>query len=168
MDINYVINKLTGGQSEKRVDDFLKFLSDKLWELYNDYLMNKEFVGRAEVNQWRFDLPNAKENVPYEKVIEVKSLTNTLLDGIEVQVLEVKGISEETHGLAAEILDDGKKVRISGTPNLDSFRKDGATAESTFDIVLVYKFKGLDLPTEGRPSLELKIPFVINQDPRRL
>ena len=168
MDINKLINLLINEQDEQKAENFVKFLSGKLWGLYNEYLMNKEVIGKDEVSRWRFDLPNAKENVPYEKEIEVLPLEDKNLDGVEVVVLGVKGISEETHGLKTEISEDGKKISISGTPNLDFFRKDGATAESTFELTIVYKFKGIDLPDNERPALEFKVPFVINQDPRKL
>ena len=167
MDIEKIINLLINEQDESKAEGFIKFLSDKLWGYYKEYLMNKETIGREEVNSWHLSLKNAKENAYYEEEVTVKPLNNSLLEGVDVQILQVKGLDEESHGLKVEILEDGKKIKISGTPSLDSFRKDGAAAESTFELIFVYKFNGIDLP-EDRPNLELKIPFVINQDPRKL
>lgn len=167
MELEKIINILINNQKGEKAEGFIKFLSEKLWGLYTEYLMNKETIGKEEVNHWRFDLPNAKENVQYDKEIEIQELKDSNLSGIEVVLLGVKGLVEDTHGLSVSISDDGKKFRISGTPNLDSFRKDGGVPESTLDLTFQYKFKGIDLPEE-RPVLEFKVPFIINQDPRKL
>jgi len=113
-------------------------------------------------------LPNAKENVPYEKTIEIQELKDSNLKGLEVQFLDVKGLSVEQHGLTINILEEGKTISIFGTPNLDYFRSDGSVAESTFELTIVYKFSGLDFPEDNHPYPELNVPFVINQDPRKL
>lgn len=167
MDIEKILTLLANGQSENRMEGFFKFLGEKAWDLYNEYLMNKEIIGKEEVNHWHFDIPNAKENIPYNKEIDVLPLTNSNLIGVEVQFVEVNGISEDIHGIKAEVSKDGKKILISGTPNLEYFRKDGGVADSTYNLKIVYRFIGLDLP-EDRPMLELNVPFVINQDPRKL
>ena len=169
MDLDKIINLLINEKDENKAEGFIKFLSEKLWGYYKEYLMNKETIGKEEVNRWRFDLQNAKENKPYDsKWVEIPAIQDSNLKGVEVQILEVNGLSEDVHGLVVEVAEDGKKFRISGTPTLDSFRKDGATAESTFELSIVYKFIGIDLPETDRPKLELKVPFVINQDPRKL
>ena len=41
MDIDKIIDTLIGNKDDKKVENFLRFLSDKLWNLYNDYLMDK-------------------------------------------------------------------------------------------------------------------------------
>lgn len=83
-------------------------------------------------------------------------------------LVEVSGISEEMHGLTITVAEDGHSFTISGLPTLEPLRNGGtATAESTFELTLCYKYKGIFLP-EDRPVLERKIPFVINQDPRKL
>ena len=82
-------------------------------------------------------------------------------------VESITGLDEETHGLLLNVAPDGKSFSITGTPSLESFRKDGATAQSTFELTLHYSFTGIEIPS-NRPVLEKKIPFVINQDPRKL
>ena len=168
MEKEKIINLLINGKDDKKAEGFVRFLSEKLWGYYTEYLMNKETIGKEEVSRWRLDLPNAKENVPYEKEVTIKPLKNPLLEGIDVQILQVKGISEDSHGLSVDISEDGKAFRISGTPSLDSFRKDGTVAESTFDLTIVYKFTGIDFPDDEQHIHEQKYPFVINQDPRKL
>lgn len=168
MDINRIINILTRGKNEKQSEGFINYLSDMLWNLYDDYLMNRGVIAKGEISRWHFDLPNAKENVEYVKVIEIPELKDSNLVGAAVQVLEVKGIPSEELGLNVEVSDNGKTIKIFGTPNLDCFRKDGKTAESTYELVVVYRFDGLDLPEGENAFFEFKIPLVINQDPRKL
>ncbi len=45
MDIDKIIDTLIGNKDDKKVENFLRFLSDKLWNLYNDYLMDKIKMG---------------------------------------------------------------------------------------------------------------------------
>lgn len=139
MDIERIINILINEKDENKAEGFIKFLSEKLWGYYKEYLMNKETIGKEEVSRWRFDLPNAKENSHYDKTVEIQSLQDSHLEGVEVQILQVTGLSKDVHGLDIEVAEDGKKFRISGTPTLDSFRKDGATAESTFELTIIYR-----------------------------
>lgn len=82
--------------------------------------------------------------------------------------MDVKGLTKEEHGVKLTIAPDGKSFAITGTPSLEAFRKDGAVAESTFELTLCYKFIGDIEMSEDCPTLEHKIPFVINQDPRKL
>ncbi len=39
MDIDKIIDTLIGNKDDKKVENFLRFLSDKLWNLYNDSLV---------------------------------------------------------------------------------------------------------------------------------
>lgn len=74
-------------------------------------------------------------------------------------LVEVSGISEEMHGLTITVAEDGHSFTISGLPTLEPLRNGGtATAESTFELTLCYKYKGIFLP-EDRPVLERKIPL---------
>ena len=52
----------------------------------------------------------------------------------------------------------GSLFTISGCPSLEYFRKNGATAQSTFDLIIRYQFVGVDMPEE-HPILERKVPF---------
>lgn len=166
MEIDKIIQTIAGTDDEKKLEGFLRFLSDKLWNLYRDYIMDKVKVAENEIN-WNLNIPNAKENQEYMETIpipEVKS--SSALPGLGICLEEVSGIEKEKHGLIVTISQDGKSFTIAGTPTLDAFRKDGATAESTFELTLKYAIKGDDIPE--MIELEKKIPFVINQDPRKL
>lgn len=168
MDINKVLELILKGKDDKKSTDFINFLSDKLWGSYNKYIMNKVTIGENEVNGWNFTLPNAKETKEYNQVVTLPEIKTPLLDGVKVILTEVKGLTEDEHGLKLTISEDKQSFTISGTPCLDYFRKDGGSvAGSTFDIILSYKFDGLDVP-EDRPVLTKKVPFIINQDPRKL
>ncbi len=166
MNIEKVIQLLIGTEDEAKAENFLRFLSDKLWGQYNDYMMDKVKMAESEI-KWNLNIPNAKENQEYSQTIAMPEVNSAILAGLEICLEEVKGVGLETHGLLLTVAPDRKSFSITGTPSLESFRKDGGVAESTFELTLVYSFKGIDMP-EDRPMLEKKIPFVINQDPRKL
>lgn len=127
--------------------------------------MNKVKVAENEIS-WNLNIPNAKENQEYIETINIPEVKSSVLPGLNISLEEVCGIEKEKHGLIATVSQDGKSFTITGTPTLDAFRKGGATAESTFELTLKYTLKGIDLPE--KIELEKKIPFVINQDPRKL
>lgn len=59
-------------------------------------------------------------------------------------LVEVSGISEEMHGLTITVAEDGHSFTISGLPTLEPLRNGGTTtAESTFELTLCYKYKGI-------------------------
>ena len=166
MEIDKIIQTIVGTDDEKKLEGFLSFLSGKLWNLYRDDIMDKVKVAENEIS-WNLNIPNAKENQEYMETIpipEVKS--SSVLPGLDICLEEVSGIEKEKHGLTVTISQDGKSFTIAGIPTLDAFRKEGATAESTFELTLKYALKGDDIPE--MIELEKKIPFVINQDPRKL
>ena len=165
MEIDKIIQTLVGTNDEKKLEGFLRFLSDKLWSLYRDYIMDKVKVAENEIS-WNLNIPNAKENQEYIETIKIPEVKSSVLPGLDICLEEVCGIEKAKHGLIVTVSPDGKSFTITGTPTLDAFRKDGATAESTFELTLKYTLKGIDLPE--KIELEKKIPFVINQDPRKL
>ena len=166
MNIEKVIQLLIGTEDEKKAEGFLRFLSEKLWGLYNEYIMDKVKMAESEI-KWNLNIPNAKENQEYSQTVAMPTFESAMLAGVEISIEEVKGIDPEKHGLLLAVAPDHKSFSITGTPSLESFRKDGGVAESTFELTLVYSFKGIDMPV-AHPVLEKKVPFVINQDPRKL
>ena len=166
MDIDNIIRAFCNGKNEKQVEGCLKFLSDKIWNLYTDYLMDKVLIIENEMNKWAFNLPNAKEGCPYEKTCDIPQKLLTVPEA-EIRIDNVAGLSPEQQGLSIIVADDKKSFTISGTPTLDVFRKDGATPESTFELTFSYSILGMDIPEE-KCHFERKIPFIINQDPRKL
>ena len=160
MNVEKIIDIVCQGKNDEKVEDFLKFLSDKLWNQYKEHLMDNILVAENKVKSLAFSIPNAKEGKEYSQTVNVPDENMVLV--------EVSGISEEMHGLTITVAEDGHSFTISGLPTLEPLRNGGtATAESTFELTLCYKYKGIFLP-EDRPVLERKIPFVINQDPRKL
>lgn len=161
MNIEKIIDILCAGKDDKKVEGFLKFLTDKLWNQYNDYLMDKVLMAENEVKSISFNIPNAKENQPYDQTV-------SLPDGCKVVIESVTGLTVEEHGLSIEVAEDKKSFKIIGTPSLESFRKDGASVQiSSFELTMRYKYEGLELP-DSRPVLERPVSFIINQDPRKL
>ncbi len=166
MSIEKIIQILLANNNEENAEHFLGFLSDKLWNLYYDYLMEKLKVAENEM-VWNLNIPNAKENQEYHCVVTLPEIHSSILPNASVIINSVSGINNEEHGLILSIAEDKKSFSIDGIPNLDSLRKEGATPESTFEIIIRYTISGIDLPEE-KSIFEKKIPFVINQDPRKL
>ena len=87
------------------------------------------------------NMPNAKENIEYNQTIVMPQVNSDIfINNVELELVDVKGLDEDNHGLNLTVAPDGKSFAITGTPSLESFRKDGAVAESTFELTLVYKF----------------------------
>ena len=94
-------------------------------------------------------------------------VSSAQLPEVEILLDDVVGLEQDIHGLQLMVAPDKHSFAITGTPTLEHFRKDGATALSTFELTLKYHFSGMEMPAE-RPVLERKVQFVINQDPRKL
>ena len=155
------------GKDDEKAERFLNFLSDKLWKLYKTDVMDKVKMVDGEL-KWNLSGPNAKENVEYDQTIAMPQVNSDMFANVEIKLVGVAGLDEEKHGLKLTIAPDGKSFDIKGTPTLEAFRKDGAVAESTFELTLAYKFVGgIEMP-DDKQTLEHKMPFVINQDPRKL
>ena len=166
MTFEKIIQTIIGDTNDERAEGFLRFLSSKLWGLYNDYLMDKIKVAESEI-VWNLNMPNAKENQIYNQTVEMPKVSSAQLPEVELLLDDVVGLEQDIHGLQLMVAPDKHSFAITGTPTLEHFRKDGATALSTFELTLKYHFSGMEMPAE-RPVLERKVQFVINQDPRKL
>lgn len=166
MTFEKIIQTIIGDTNDERAEGFLRFLSSKLWGLYNDYLMDKIKVAESEI-VWNLNMPNAKENQIYNQTVEMPKVSSAQLPEVEILLDDVVGLEQDIHGLQLMAAPDKHSFAITGTPTLEHFRKDGATALSTFELTLKYHFSGMEMPAE-RPVLERKVQFVINQDPRKL
>ncbi len=148
MNIEKVIDIFfSNGESEERKENFLKYLADKLWKEYNEYLMNEAVVIENKVKELPIVIPNASIRKSYDEVVNIpcEGMTD----------IKLSGLTEEEHGLKIEKQEDGKSFRISGLP-----KKSG-----TFDLVLQYKYHGLSIE---RPFLERILQIIVNPDPRDL
>ena len=54
MNIEKIIDILCEDRDEKKVEGFVRFLSDKLWNQYNDYLMDKVLIQVSQVKKYSF------------------------------------------------------------------------------------------------------------------
>lgn len=165
MTIENIVNVILQGKDERQISGFLQFCKEVLWTKYNNYLMDKILIIENEVNKWKFNLPNAKEGYAYEQTYHIPTVE--IIPNVTVEIQSVVGLSEKLQGLSIIVSNDKQSFTISGTPTLDTFRKDGATPESNFELTLSYTLNGMVLPDNCK-SLERKIPFIINQDPRKL
>ena len=151
MTLDKALQSLIGNQEDDKAEKFLCFLSDKLWGLYNTYVMDKVKMADGDL-KWNLNIPNAKENIEYNQTIIMPQVNSDIFDKVELVLVDVKGLDEDKHGLKLTVEPDGKSFAITGTPSLEAFRKDGAVAESTFELTLVYKFcGGIEMP-EDRPT----------------
>ena len=73
MELQTIIDSFFEGKSSERSEEFIKFLSEKMWNEFNSYLMDKVLMIKNEVNAITFNLPNAKENTPYDCTVSVPS-----------------------------------------------------------------------------------------------
>ena len=147
MNTDQIIDILCKGKEEERVNDFLQFLSNTLWNLYNSYLMDQILIIENEVNSLTINLPNAKENKPYDYTYVLPDSQDRMC------IIGLEGLTSETHGLSLKVAEDGRSFSIHGKPSLDALRDDtGKTIPSIFELVLTYKYSGVLLP-EGRPNL---------------
>ena len=162
MTFEKIIQTIIGDTNDERAEGFLRFLSSKLWGLY----MDKIKVAESEI-VWNLNMPNAKENQIYNQTVEMPKVSSAQLPEVEILLDDVVGLEQDIHGLQLMVAPDNHSFAITGTPTLEHFRKDGATALSTFELTLKYHFSGMEMPAE-RPVLERKVQFVINQDPRKL
>ena len=157
MEINKIIQILLGCKEDEKSEGFLRFLSEKLWNLYDEYLMDRVLMADNS-KQWNLIAPNAKENQEYDYSVMMPE--GVILESVE-------GIFDDQCGLSVSIAEDKKSFKLNGIPSLEYFRKDGATAESSFELTIKYKFDNIEM-SEKSPFLEKKMPFVIIQDPRKL
>lgn len=58
-------------ENDEKVEDFLKFLSDKLWNQYKEHLMDNILVAENKVKSLAFSIPNAKEGKEYSQTVNV-------------------------------------------------------------------------------------------------
>lgn len=166
MNIDKIIEVIIGDNNQDRTEGFLRFISEKLWCLYDEYIMDKIKMAENYI-KWNLDLPNAKENQTYSNTVTIPTIPGDKLPGMELVLVSAEGLDETNHGLSISISSDKKSFTITGTPCLDSFREGGATAQSTFDITLKCRIVGKEIP-EDKGYFQETIPFVINQDPRKL
>ena len=131
MNIEKIIDILCQDKSNEQTEGFLAFLSDKLWNLYNEHLMDNVLVVTNKVNALALSVPNAKENQEYSQTVDIPDENMVLV--------AVKGISEEEYGLKVVVSEDGHSFTVSGTPSLEFLRNGGTTVpQSTFDLTLLY------------------------------
>ena len=97
MNIDKIIDILIGNNDDKKTENFLRFLSDKLWNLYNDYLMDKIKMAESEI-VWNLNMPNAQENQEYEVTVNMPVLTSDKLVGIDIVLVNVSGLDKYKYG----------------------------------------------------------------------
>lgn len=83
MTFEKIIQTIIGDTNDERAEGFLRFLSSKLWGLYNDYLMDKIKVAESEI-VWNLNMPNAKENQIYNQTVEMPKVSSAQLPEVEI------------------------------------------------------------------------------------
>ena len=106
MTLEKALQIITGNQEDDEAEKFLKFLSEKLWGLYNTYVMDKIKMLDGDL-KWDFTIPNAKENIVYNQTVPMPQVVSRQSDDVELVdveaiLLNVTGLDEEKHGLKLE------------------------------------------------------------------
>lgn len=167
MTIENIIQTLIGEADDQKAESFLRFWSEKLWNSYNQYIMDKVKMADSSLS-WNLNIPNAKENQAYEYTVAMPCIKSKNIGNVSIVLEKVEGLYKDLHGLDIKVSTNKKSFSISGIPSLELFRQKNENAvQSTFDLTLQYRFDGTEMP-EDCPLLEKKISFVINQDPRKL
>ena len=74
---------IIGNQEDDEAEKFLKFLSEKLWGLYNTYVMDKIKMLDGDL-KWDFTIPNAKENIVYNQTVPMPQVVSRQSDDVEL------------------------------------------------------------------------------------
>ena len=112
MNIDKVLQILLEDCNDDKAENFLRFLSGKLWNLYDEYLMDKIKMAESEI-VWNLNIPNAKENQTYSQTVEMPRLASEKLAGVDIVLESITGLDEETHGLLLNVAPDGKSFSIT-------------------------------------------------------
>lgn len=165
MYLEKIIETIFKNKTEEESEGLLNFLSDKMWSMYKDYLMDKLLIVKNEIDSWTFLFDNAKEEKEYRFAVELP--TSKFSNDFAIKLKSVTGLSQETHGLTIQMAEDGSNFVVEGKPSLEYFRGQGNPVESTYELVL--QFEIISKESSNITSLvEKKVPFVINQDPKKL
>ena len=81
MNIDKVLQILLEDCDGDKAENFLRFLSGKLWNLYDEYLMDKIKMAECEI-AWNLNIPNAKENQTYNQTISTPAILSEDKTGI--------------------------------------------------------------------------------------
>lgn len=177
------------GISEAQQSDIMNFISEKLYNEYNEYNMNREIVIKNKVDSLNIVLPNAKAGEHYSQLIKIEEsdISEYWLEGMENTGLSVEReivlkqediplpigetyVSDEQvldEFLVNETAKDSNEISnvVIGTNEIGIVIKGTPTTAGDFDIILKYKYKGW---FDGCTILERKFNFAINPDPRSL
>lgn len=192
--LNILGNHFPDGLSAEKRSDIMNFLSERLYNEYNDYRMNKELVIRNRIDALDIALPNAKAGEDYSQLIKIedKDIIEYWVEGLEEAGLTVvseivlksnlelplgNSLTENTEmveefesgKMKTEEDSEGSNNRefsaILGTPTKGILVKGIPTVAGDFDITLKYKYNGW---LNGDSIPERKFKFAVNPDPRLL
>lgn len=127
----------------ERLRHFEEWAVTRLWEQYDEEIMNQRLITENSMRQLGLRLPNGTVGKPYTAVLSIP-------DGLVS--LTGAAISPDT-GLAAEIR--GNDILVSGTP----------LSPGDTELTIAYNPPGT---FDGEPASSLRIPVAFNPDPRSL
>lgn len=177
------------GISSDKHSDIMHFLSEKLYNEYNEYYMNRELVIKNRIDSLNISLPNAKVGENYSQLVKIEDtdVSEYWLEGLEGTGLHteleiVLNTDEDTCSTISiecnclenntpncdEVVcntpEQGNNIPI-GTPNRGILIKGLPSVAGDYDVTLKYKYKGW---YEGCNILERKFRVAINPDTRSL
>lgn len=127
----------------ERLRHFEEWAVTRLWEQYDEEIMNQRLITENSMRQLGLRLPNGTVGKPYTAVLSIPAGLVSLTGA---------AISPDT-GLAAEIR--GNDILVSGTP----------LSPGDTELTIAYNPPGT---FDGEPASSLRIPVAFNPDPRSL
>lgn len=130
--------------SDARLQDFATRTIVRLWDEYNNEIMNRRIETENQVRNLGLRLVNGTVGRPYRCTL---TIPEGIVSGLELRL-------PEDCGLHATVENDSM-VTVEGTP----------VRPGDFDTCLLFKTPGW---MDGDPLSELRIPVAFNPDPRSL
>lgn len=177
-----------GISAEKQLD-MMNFFSEKLYNEYSEYYMNREIVIKNRIDSLDIILPNAKFGEDYSQLIKIEDtdISEYWIEGLEPIGLYVELESDQNFkqgtfvdnekcenivsSISVNSVDDESNISeqencsVIGSRGKGIIIKGSPTSAGDYDIVLKYKYQGW---YKGCNILERKFKFVVNPDPRSL
>lgn len=177
------------GVSVEKHSDIMNFISEKLYNEYNEYYMNRELVIKNRVDSLNISLPNAKVGEEYSQLVKIEDIDvyEYWLEGLngtglhtELEIIlnsqedvceanctggdGVENTTPNSDGMACNTSEQENCITI-GTPSHGIVIKGIPSVAGDYNITLKYKYKDW---YEGCNILERKFKVAVNPDPRSL
>ena len=153
------------GASAEKHSDIMNFISEKLYNEYNEYYMNRELVIKNRVDSLNISLPNAKVGEEYSQLVKIEDIDvyEYWLEGLngtglhtELEIIlnsqedvceanctggdGVENTTPNSDGMVCNTSEQENSI-IIGTPSRGIVIKGIPSVAGDYDIILKYKYK---------------------------